>query len=192
MVDSGTRKAAAISRVVRPPTARNVSGMADAGVSDGWQHMNISVRVSSSPGAGSGRGSDQEAAGSSRRRRASSRRNCSIIRREATRMSQASGLSGRWSTWSSHLGVWRAQHLADLDGLAHGYSIGPWSCRGLRGDLDGSFERLDIDQSVTGKQFLGFRERAVGDHRCAGPTRHNEPGLVGTGQTLGVDQLAAL
>jgi hypothetical protein len=107
-------------------------------------------------------------------------------------MSQASGLSGRWSTWSSHLGVWRAQHLADLDGLAHGYSIGPWSCRGLRGDLDGSFERLDIDQSVTGKQFLGFRERAVGDHRCAGPTRHNEPGLVGTGQTLGVDQLATL
>jgi len=35
MVASGTRNAAAISRVVRPPTARKVSGMAAAGVSDG-------------------------------------------------------------------------------------------------------------------------------------------------------------
>ena len=47
MVDSRTRKALAISRVVSPPTARSVSGMADAAVSDGWQHMYINVNVSS-------------------------------------------------------------------------------------------------------------------------------------------------
>ena len=35
MVGSGTRNAAAISRVVSPPTARSVRGMAEAGVSDG-------------------------------------------------------------------------------------------------------------------------------------------------------------
>jgi hypothetical protein len=35
MVASGTRKAVAISAVVRPPTARRVRGMAVAGVSDG-------------------------------------------------------------------------------------------------------------------------------------------------------------
>ncbi len=35
IVDSGTRNALAISRVVRPPTARKVSGMAEAAVSDG-------------------------------------------------------------------------------------------------------------------------------------------------------------
>ena len=35
IVDSGTRKAAAISRVVSPATARSVRGMADAGASDG-------------------------------------------------------------------------------------------------------------------------------------------------------------
>ena len=35
MVDSGTRKALAISAVVRPPTARSVSAMAEGGVSAG-------------------------------------------------------------------------------------------------------------------------------------------------------------
>ena len=35
IVASETRNAAAISRVVRPPTARNVSGIAAPGVSDG-------------------------------------------------------------------------------------------------------------------------------------------------------------
>ncbi len=80
MVGSGTRNAAAISRVVRPPTARSVSGMAEAGVSDGWQHMNMRISessraVSSSPGAGpAGAVSDHEAASTSRRRRASSLR----------------------------------------------------------------------------------------------------------------------
>ena len=74
MVASGTRNAAAISRVVRPPTARSVSGMASAGVSDGWQHMNMRMSVSSRSGGGSGLTADQEAASSSRRRRASSPR----------------------------------------------------------------------------------------------------------------------
>jgi hypothetical protein len=35
IVDSGTRKAFAISAVVSPPTARSVSAIADAGVSAG-------------------------------------------------------------------------------------------------------------------------------------------------------------
>ena len=37
IVASGTRNARAISVVVRPPTARSVSAIADAGVSAGWQ-----------------------------------------------------------------------------------------------------------------------------------------------------------
>jgi hypothetical protein len=82
--------------VLKPPTARNVRGIADAGVNDGWQHMYISVNVSSCAGAVAGAGSvsDHDAAMSSRRRLASSRRYCSISRREATRTSQLSGLSG--------------------------------------------------------------------------------------------------
>ena len=100
MVGSGTRNAAAISRVVRPPTARSVSGMAAPGVSDGWQHMNMRISVSSravssSPGTGpAGAFSDHEAARASRRRRASSLRYWSVSRRAATRISQPSGLSG--------------------------------------------------------------------------------------------------
>ena len=47
IVASGTRNALAISAVVRPPTARSVSAIADAGDSAGWQHMNSSTSVSS-------------------------------------------------------------------------------------------------------------------------------------------------
>ena len=54
MVASGTRKAAAISRVVSPPTARSVSGMAEPGCSAGWQHRNIRISVSSWPATGPG------------------------------------------------------------------------------------------------------------------------------------------
>ena len=39
IVASGTRNALAISAVVRPPTARSVSAIADGRVSAGWQHM---------------------------------------------------------------------------------------------------------------------------------------------------------
>ena len=48
IVASGTRNALAISAVVRPPTARSVSAIADDGVSAGWQHMNSRTSVSSS------------------------------------------------------------------------------------------------------------------------------------------------
>ena len=50
IVASGTRNAAAISAVVRPPTARSVSASCDGAESDGWQHRNSSVSVSSSAG----------------------------------------------------------------------------------------------------------------------------------------------
>ena len=56
--------------------------------------MSMSVSVSSCAGTGSCGTRDHEAAISSRRRRASSLRYWSAILREATRMSQASGLSG--------------------------------------------------------------------------------------------------
>ena len=48
IVASGTRNALAISAVVSPPTARNVSAMADGRVSAGWQHMKRRTSVSSS------------------------------------------------------------------------------------------------------------------------------------------------
>ena len=96
IVASGTRNAAAISRVVRPPTARRVSGIADAGVSDGMAaHEHEDQRVVRRRRRRPAASIDHDAARSSRRRRASSRavlaRSC---RRDATRMSQASGLSG--------------------------------------------------------------------------------------------------
>ena len=53
IVASGTRKARAISVVVRPPTARNVNAICDAGDRDGWQHMNSSTSVSSVSATGS-------------------------------------------------------------------------------------------------------------------------------------------
>ena len=39
IVDSGTRNALAISAVVRPPTARSVSAIAEGGLREGWQHV---------------------------------------------------------------------------------------------------------------------------------------------------------
>ncbi len=53
IVASGTRNARAISAVVRPPTARSVSAIADAGDSAGWQHMNSRSSVSSRSGGSS-------------------------------------------------------------------------------------------------------------------------------------------
>ena len=48
IVGSGTRNAAAISAVVRPPTARRVSAIALAGVSESWQARKSRARLSSS------------------------------------------------------------------------------------------------------------------------------------------------
>ncbi len=47
IVASGTRNAAAISDVVRPPTARSVSAIAEGVESAGWQHMKSRTSVSS-------------------------------------------------------------------------------------------------------------------------------------------------
>jgi hypothetical protein len=52
IVASGTRKARAISAVVSPPTARSVSGIAEAGVRAGWQHRNSRISESSRSGTG--------------------------------------------------------------------------------------------------------------------------------------------
>ena len=74
----GTRSA--ISAVVRPPTARSVSAIAEAGVSAGWQHMNSRISVSSRSEIVRRRRL-QRARRSSRRRRAGSLRHWSISRR---------------------------------------------------------------------------------------------------------------
>ena len=74
IVDSGTRYASAICRVVSPPTARSVSATADAGVSVGWAHRKYSCRVSSAPEAGSGSGSLANTTSSRRSRLDSARR----------------------------------------------------------------------------------------------------------------------
>jgi hypothetical protein len=102
IVASGTKNPAAICAVVRPPTARSVSAICEAGDSDGWQHRNSSVNVSSRPpgssisglGATNSSGEAIVAAFSSRRRRADSLRSRSVSRREPTRISQPRGLSG--------------------------------------------------------------------------------------------------
>ena len=92
IVASGTRNARAISAVVRPPTARRVSAICDAGDSDGWQHRNSRTSVSSDVGRGRSAagasqcsGSAQRATVSSRRRRACSLRSRSVSRRDGDR-----------------------------------------------------------------------------------------------------------
>ena len=101
MVASGTRNARAISAVVRPPTARRVRAICEAGDSTGWQHRNSRTSVSSASGGGRSAagashcsGRVELAAVSSRRRRACSLRSRSVSRREATVISQPRGLSG--------------------------------------------------------------------------------------------------
>jgi hypothetical protein len=81
--------------VVRPPTARSVSAICDAGVSAGWQHRKNSVSVSSTPDTGSGSGGVSAATVSSRLRLAVSLRHSSVLRRLATVTSHPRGLSGR-------------------------------------------------------------------------------------------------
>ena len=56
IVASGIMNARAISAVVRPPTARSVSGMADAGGSAGWQHRKRRSSESSSSATDERRG----------------------------------------------------------------------------------------------------------------------------------------
>jgi hypothetical protein len=93
IVGSGTRNAPAISAVVSPPTARRVSAICDGAESAGWQHMNSSVSVSSASGAASSSRA-ASAAVRSRLRRASSLRQRSASRRDATVNSHAGGSSG--------------------------------------------------------------------------------------------------
>jgi hypothetical protein len=93
IVASGTRNAAAISAVVRPPTARRVSASWEGADSAGWQQSASRVIVSSSAGVSAG-GASCSAATASRRRRALSLRQPSVSRRVATVSSQPRGLPG--------------------------------------------------------------------------------------------------
>ena len=94
IVASGTRNARAISAVVRPPTARSVSGIADPGVSDGWQHRNRRTSESSSSTTDDGDVRSCTATTCSRFARARFDRHASTSRRVALRVSQPCGCSG--------------------------------------------------------------------------------------------------
>ena len=96
MVGSGTRKARAISSVVRPPSVRRVSATWASSASAGWQQVKTSSRRSSGmivssmvSSMASGRSSRRVFAASVR-----SRRMRSIARFRAVVTSQARGLSG--------------------------------------------------------------------------------------------------
>ena len=73
IVASGTKKALAISAVVRPPTALSVRAICDGGVKAGWQHSSSRIRVSSRSGSGSFPGSRLSSAGGDPKARRSSR-----------------------------------------------------------------------------------------------------------------------
>ncbi len=96
IVSSGTRKARAISSVVSPPSARNVSATCASSASDGWQQVKISSSRSSGKLVSSI--SSSTASGTSSRRVFSasvrSRRRRSIARLRAVTVSQAPGLGG--------------------------------------------------------------------------------------------------
>src|SRR4051795_6317130 len=92
IVASGTKKASAISRVVRPPTARSVSATWEAGASSGWQQQKSRKRVSSPSSVATDRGSAYVV--SSRRCLAAWLRRASTSRRVATVVSQARGSRG--------------------------------------------------------------------------------------------------
>ena len=94
IVASGTRKAFAISAVVSPPTARRVRASCEGTDSEGWQHRNRSVSVSSWSEGWPSADTSNTASVSSRRRRALSLRHSSTRRREATVTSHDRGLSG--------------------------------------------------------------------------------------------------
>ena len=100
IVGSGTRKARAISGVVRPPRVRSVSATRASIASAGWQHVKISrsrssgmpLTSSSLPPSASRRASFSRV--SVLRRRFASRRRRSIARRLAVVVIHAPGLSG--------------------------------------------------------------------------------------------------
>ncbi len=94
MVASGTRNAAAIWALVRPPTARSVSASCDGGESAGWQHRNRTVNVSSSSATSAPGGGSWANATSSRRVLDASARRASISRLVATAISQPRGFTG--------------------------------------------------------------------------------------------------
>lgn len=85
--------------------------------------------------------------------------------------------------------TWRTSN-----GLTNGHAVGSRGGRGLGRDLDGPLQRLDVDHAVAGQQLLGLGVRPVGDDGGAARTvgSHNELGLLGAGEALGVDQLAPL
>src|SRR5215472_7550267 len=97
MVGSGTRKAAAISAVVSPHTARSVSPTRTAGSSAGWQQVKISASSSSVPAThppnSCGEASLRTASASLSARRRSRRTRSSALCR-AVPISQPRGLSG--------------------------------------------------------------------------------------------------
>ena len=97
IVGSATRKACAISVVVRPATSRSVSATRDSAASAGWQQVKTSasrssgIELTSSSSAGS---ASSRASSSALRAKVCSRRSRSIARLRAAVMIQAPGFAG--------------------------------------------------------------------------------------------------
>ena len=150
IVASGTRKAAAISAVDSPHTARSVSATRASGASAGWQHMNTRASSSSrSPAGGPSDGSDRPlwsriAAASFSPRRAS-RRATSTARRRATVTSHPAGLAG--SPRSGHAARAATQASCTASSAAP-RSPGGAGDRGHRRPPVPAQQRLDLDGQV--------------------------------------------
>ena len=132
----GDEEGSAISRVVRPPTARRVSATWDAGARSGWQQQKSRKRVSSPSSAATGCGSAYVV--SSRRCRATSLRWASTSRRVATVVSHAPGSRGGCSGHTrsaSSSASWSASSAASKSSPRR---TSPASTRGARARRTGS------------------------------------------------------
>src|SRR3954454_15125855 len=126
MVGSATRKARAISPVVRPPSARSVSAKRAGMSSAGWQQVNISrsrsstIALSSVTGACSWRSRRTSSARRSARSATDrSRRRRSMARRRAATVSHAPGFAGTpsrghvvsaaaYASWTASSASWKS------------------------------------------------------------------------------------
>ena len=152
----GHQEGVAISAVVRPPTARSVRAIAEDGVSAGWQHMKSRISVSSSLGSDLGIGRRRRAAPISlaaatvsAARRAISLRTGPVMRREATWISQARGLSGTPSR--GHCAARRDQRF--LHGVLGGGEVTKAA------DHRAEHLRRQLAQQVLGTDVPGWRHR---------------------------------
>src|SRR5215218_3405399 len=187
MVASGTRKALAISPVVRPPTALSVRAIWEAGDSAGWQHRKRRVRVSScsadcsSPGAGARAASADAVAAtlSSRRRMRRTGRSGERARRGPAAPAGAAG--PRCGRPSSHLYPARLHERSHLHRPVAGV-------RPARRDLGCALDVLTLEKAEAHQMLLGLEVRSVRDRGYAVSDLHGL-GLRRVGQAVSANPL---